>query len=138
MSAWKDWERRACRDMGGRRRGQVEGTGWASGSDDDGSLWCSLECKYTVRYQLRRGWIEQGRRQGKADGRPWVIGIAEHRDRRRIAVTDWDTLVELAFEAGRIDPRRRRFEQAIGPHHDGFDVDGHLGGVGRMLEEKGL
>ena len=102
MTAWKDWERRACRDMGGQRKPQVGPFGWARGSDDDGSIWCSLECKYITRYQLRRSWIEQARRQEKADGRPYVIGMAEHRDKRRIAITDWDTLVELAYEAGRI------------------------------------
>jgi hypothetical protein len=89
-------ERRKCRDLGGGRRGQVAGTGWATGSDDDGSLPYSLECKYTARYGLRRAWVEQARRQGKADGRPWLIAEDEHNDRYGgIAVLAWPTLVEL-------------------------------------------
>jgi hypothetical protein len=96
MSAWKDLERRKCRDLGGRRRGQVVGTGWARGSDDDGSLPVSLQCKYTTRYQLRRSWVEQARVDAKADGRPWVLAIDEHNDRYGgIGVVPWPFLKEL-------------------------------------------
>jgi hypothetical protein len=101
--AWKAWERKACRDMGGQRKPQIGPDGWARGSDDDGSLWCSLECKYLTRYQLRRSWVEQARRQGKAERRPWAIGIREHYERHSgLFICDWDTGVELAYEAGRI------------------------------------
>jgi hypothetical protein len=94
LSAWKHLERRVCRDLGIRRRGQVDADGWAKGSDNtDGPI--SLECKYTTRYQLRRTWVEQARRQSKRDGRPWALVIAEHNDRRKLAVLDYDTFLIL-------------------------------------------
>jgi hypothetical protein len=103
MTAWKDLERRKCRDMGGNRRPSIGPDGWARGSDDDGSLWCYLEAKYVSRYGLRRSWVEKARRESKAEQRPWVIAIDEHNDRHSgIAVTGWLTLVQLAHEAGRI------------------------------------
>jgi hypothetical protein len=104
-TAWKDLERRAAHALGAQRRPSVslEG-GWARGSDDDGTAPFSLECKRTSRYQLRRSWVEQARRQAKADGRPWLLVVAEHGDRRPLAVLDFWVLIELAQDAGRIGP----------------------------------
>jgi hypothetical protein len=102
LTAWKDFERRVCRALGAERRPSAGPTGWAQGSDDDGSAPFSVECKRTTRYSLRRAWVEQARRQGKADGRPWLLVVAEHNDRRPLAVLDFWELVELAQEAGRI------------------------------------
>jgi len=102
VSAWKDLERRVCRALGAERRPSIGPTGWARGSDDDGTAPFAVECKRTTRYQLRRQWIEQARRQ--ADGRPWLLVVAEHNDRRPIAVLDFWTLAELAQDAGRIGP----------------------------------
>lgn len=102
-STWKDLERRKCRDLGGERRGQVERGGWARGSDDDGSLPVSLQVKRTRRYQLRRSWIEQARRDAKEDGRPWALAIDEHNDRHGgLAVIPWPYFILLMYEAGRI------------------------------------
>src|SRR4029450_1011508 len=98
-NAWKALERRVCRALGGERRGQVGPDGWAKGSDDDGSGPFSIECKRTTRYQLPQKWVEQARQQGKADGRPWLLVVAEHYDRRPIAVIDFETLVQLALRA---------------------------------------
>lgn len=97
MSAWKDFERRCCRALGAERRGPDPG------SDDDGSAPFALECKRTTRYQLRGRWVEQARRQGKTSGRPWLLVIGQHNDRRPIAVLDFAALVQLAYEAGRIE-----------------------------------
>ena len=102
MSAWKDFERRVCRALGSNRRGQVAAGGWARGSDDDGTGPFSVECKRTVKYQLRKAWIEQARRQGKEDVRPWLLVIGEHNDRRPIAVMDFADFVMLAKHAGLI------------------------------------
>jgi hypothetical protein len=101
-AAWKDLERRICRALGAERRPSVGLHGWAQGSDDDGSAPFAVETKRTTRYSLRRSWIEQARRQGKADGRPWLLVVAEHNDRRPIAVLDFWELAELVQEAGRI------------------------------------
>lgn len=99
MTAWKDLERRACRQLGAERRGPEPG------SDDDGSAPFAVETKRTVRYQLRQRWISQARRQGKASGRPWLLIIAEHNDRRPIAVLDFLAFVQLLEEAGRLERR---------------------------------
>jgi len=93
--AWKTFERRVCVALGARRRPSVGSEGWASGSDDDGTAPFSVECKRTTRYSLRRSWIEQARAHGKVTKRPWVLVIAEHNDRRPIAVMDFAVLVEL-------------------------------------------
>jgi len=143
VSAWKDLERRVCRALGGQRRGQVGPDGWARGSDDDGTGPFSVETKRTTRYQLRRTWIEQARRQAKADGRPWLLVIAEHNDRRPLAVLDFWSFAELCQDAGWIGeldvhgPRRRldRLADAIDPDSP-IDPDEQVSGVVSMLEEK--
>jgi len=96
VSAWKDLERRVCRALGAERAGPRG----RHGSDDDGRAPFSVECKRTTRYSLRRSWIEQARRQGKSDGRPWLLVIAEHNDKRPIAVVDFWVLAEMAQLAG--------------------------------------
>jgi hypothetical protein len=101
-TAWKDLERRVCRALGAERRGQTGPDGWAHGSDDDGTAPFAVECKRTSRYQLRSAWVEQARRNTRSDGRPWLLVIAEHGDRRPLAVLDLQELVELARQAGRI------------------------------------
>jgi hypothetical protein len=98
MSAWKDLERRICRALGAERAGPRG----RHGADDDGQAPFSVETKRTTRYSLRRSWVEQARRQGKADGRPWLLVIAEHGDRAPIAVMDFWVLAQLAQEAGRL------------------------------------
>jgi hypothetical protein len=104
VTAWKDLERRVCRALGAERRPSIGAAGWARGSDDDGAAPFSVEAKRTTRYQLRRAWIEQARSHGNVTQRPWLLVIAEHRDRNPIAVLDFWALVQLAHEAGRLAP----------------------------------
>ena len=106
MTAWKDLERRVCRALGAERRPSIGAKGWAQGSDDDGTAPFSVETKRTVRYQLRRSWIEQARRHGRDSQRPWLLVIAEHGDRSPVAVLDFWALVQLAEEAGRVGGAR--------------------------------
>lgn len=98
VTAWKDLERRVCRALGAERAGPRG----RHGSDDDGTAPFSVECKRTTRYSLRRAWVEQARRQSRQDGRPWLLVIAEHNDRRPLAVVDFWVLAELAQKAGLI------------------------------------
>jgi hypothetical protein len=100
--AWKDLERRVCRALGAERKPQLGPGGFARGSDDDGQAPFSVEVKRTTRYQLRHAWIEQARRQARGDGRPWLLVVAEHNDRRPLAILDFWVLAQLAQEAGRI------------------------------------
>jgi hypothetical protein len=137
VSAWKDLERRVCRALGSSRRGQVAGSGWAQGSDNTEEGPFSIECKRTVKYQLRRPWIEQARRNAKADGRPWLLVMAEHYDRRPVAVMDFETLVELAYEAGWLPPkaaRHERLKRACNPLSP-IDIEEHVGYIEARLEE---
>lgn len=97
-TAWKDVERRRCRALGAERRGPDPG------SDDDGSAPFALECKRTTHYQLRRAWVEQAKRQGKATGRPWVLSLNEHHDREGLAVLSWPVFVQLLLAAKLITP----------------------------------
>ena len=138
--AWKALERRVARALGSRRRGQYGPDGrYASGSDGDDSGPFSWDTKRTTRYQLRKSWVEQARRNGKTEGRPWLLVISEHYDRRPLAVLDFETLVELAYAAGWIDERAQRYvrlSRAVDPGYP--DAEAHVQGVEAMLEEKEL
>jgi hypothetical protein len=101
--AWKDLERRICRALGAQRRPSIDGIGgWARGSDDNGDAPFAVEVKRSKRKVPEGRWIEQARRNGKADGRPWLLVVAGHNDRRPIAVLDFYELVLLAQQAGRL------------------------------------
>jgi len=100
VTAWKDLERRVCRLFGAERRPSVGPDGWAHGSDDDGTAPFAIETKRTTRYQLRSAWIDQARRNGKQTGRPWLLVIGQHHDRRPIAVCDVYWLAEVCQQAG--------------------------------------
>jgi hypothetical protein len=141
--AWKGFERRVCRLFGAERRGQVGPGGYATGSDDDGSGPFAIECKRTTRYQLRSAWIEQARRNAKAERRPWLLVLGQHYDRRPIAVLDARLLASICREAGLIesteDPFRRldRLHGAIG-EENAIDVDVHVEEIAQTLENQGL
>jgi hypothetical protein len=98
VTAWKDWERRACRALGGQRGGPQG----AAVSDCVGTPW-SVECKRVTRPCLRSEWLSQARSQSKKEGKPWLLLISGHNDRRPIAVLDFLAFCQLAEEAGRID-----------------------------------
>lgn len=97
MSAWKDLERRVARALGGERSGPLG----RHSSDARGTRF-AVECKRTTRYQLRSAWVEQARRQAKAEGAPWLLVISEHGDRRPIVVLDFWCFAEIAQQAGLI------------------------------------
>jgi hypothetical protein len=110
-AAWKDLERRVCRALGAQRRPSIDGTGgWARGSDDDGTCVFAVETKRSKRRVPEGRWIEQAKRNGRADGRPWLLVVAAPGDRvgpgngyqRPVAVLDFWELVELAQQAGRL------------------------------------
>ena len=97
MTAWKDFERRTARAFGGERSGPLG----RNGSDGDGRCLVSLECKRTAEVRIRSSWIEQARRQGKTEGRPWVLAVARHNDRDPIAIVDLKWLAELVNPTGK-------------------------------------
>lgn len=95
MTAWKNLERRICRTLGGTRTGPLG----RYGSDCQHTPF-SVETKRTTRYCVRRSWIDQARRQAKAEAKPWLLVVAEHNDRQPIAIMDFYVLAELAQQAG--------------------------------------
>lgn len=97
MTAWKDLERRVARALGGERSGPLG----RHGSGARGTRF-AVECKRTAHYQLRTKWIEQARRQSKAEGVPWLLVVSEHGERRPIVVLDFWQFTEIAQKAGLI------------------------------------
>lgn len=95
MTAWKDLERRVCRALGGERSGPLG----RLGSDCNGTPF-AVEVKRTTRPCLRGEWLEQARAHQRREGRPWLLVIAGHGDRRPVAVMDFWELAELAQKAG--------------------------------------
>ena len=81
MTAWKDLERSVMAALGTRRRGQITQGGWAKGCGRRRHRPLLSRSQEDQRYQLRRAWVDQARRQSKDDGRPWLLVIAEHGER---------------------------------------------------------
>ena len=121
MTAWKDLERRVMAALGTRRRGQVVQGGWARGSDDDGTGPFNIEVKRTEKYQIRQKWIEQVKAQQQEDGRPWLLVVAEHYDRRPLVICELTTMVYLLRAAGVIPDDSPLADTAGSPEPAGQD-----------------
>ena len=91
MTAWKSFERRVAKALGGTRSGPVG----RMGSDIVGTPF-AVECKRTTRYCLRSSWIAQARRSSKMEGKPWMLAISQHNDPRPLIVMELSTFVEVA------------------------------------------
>ena len=98
-AAWKDLERRVCRALGGQRGGPIG----AAVSDCIGTPF-AVECKRSKRRVPEGRWIAQAEAQSRREGKPWLLVVAGHNDRRPIAVLDFWELAELAQDAGLIGP----------------------------------
>lgn len=99
MSAWKDLERRVARALGGTRTGPKG----RAVSDVEGTPF-SVECKRTVTTTggIRGSWVQQARMQGKQEGKPWLLVVSGHHDRRPVVVMDFWSFAEVAQQAGLI------------------------------------
>lgn len=93
--AWKDLERRVCRELGGRRSGPLG----AAVSDCVGVPF-AVEVKRSKRRAVLARWITQAEGQSRREGRPWLLVVAGHADRHPFAVLDFALLVELVRRAG--------------------------------------
>lgn len=98
--AWKDFERRVCKALGGRRAGPVG----ASVSDCVGVPF-SVEIKRSSRPgpPVLSAWIQQARDQGRREGKPWLIVVGGHFDRRPIVALDLGQFLLIARQAGLIE-----------------------------------
>jgi hypothetical protein len=97
VSAWKDLELRWCRRFGGRRAGPI-----GSAVSDCINTPFAIEIKRSRRAgpPVLSTWIAQAKLQGKREGRPWLIIVAGHNDRRPVACLDAELLAELCERAG--------------------------------------
>jgi hypothetical protein len=96
-AAWKDLERRVCALLGGHRGGPLG----ASVSDCVNTPF-AVEVKRSSRPgpPILSKWVLQARTNGRREGRPWLVVVAGHNDRRPIACMDLFVLVEIAQQAG--------------------------------------
>jgi hypothetical protein len=97
-TAWKDLELRICRALGGQRAGPT-GKGC---SDCTPNVPFAVEIKRSLRRVPEGRWIEQARRNGKTEGRDWLLVVAGHRDTRPVVVLDFWTFAQVAQQAGLI------------------------------------
>ena len=97
MSAWKDLERRVCRALGGQRRGPTGVT-----CSDCVETPFAVEVKRSKRGTPEGAWIEQARRHGASEGKPWLLVVSKPGSQRPVAVLDFWEFAELAQKAGLI------------------------------------
>jgi hypothetical protein len=94
VTAWKDLERRACRSLGYERRGPM-GKGL---SDCEQACPWAVEVKRSKRGAIETAWLEQAKRQGKDEGKPWLLVVAGHNDRDPTVTLSFRALLELLEE----------------------------------------
>jgi hypothetical protein len=94
-AAWKDHERRVSHALGGKRRGL------GSGSDVVGVPW-AVECKRSSRGAILASWLEQARKQGRREGRPWLLVVSRHNDPSPTVTLPFSDFLALCREAGRL------------------------------------
>jgi hypothetical protein len=98
-AAWKDFEDRVCRALGGRR---VLGNRGSSIPDSDENVQFSVEAKHGYeKFALRSDWLEQARRNA-VSGKPWILVQAPKRSRTPLVTLEFSTFVEIASKAGYI------------------------------------
>jgi hypothetical protein len=95
--AWKDLERRICRQLGGQRSGPT-----GKGASDCADTPFAVEVKRT-RYlgpPVLSKWVLQAKANAREERRPWLVVVAGHHDRRPIVALDFFVFCELAQQAG--------------------------------------
>jgi hypothetical protein len=97
VSAWKDHERRWCHRFGGRRAGPQ-----GAAVSDCVNTPFAIEMKRTIKPgpPVYSSWISQAKGQSHREGKPWLIIVAGHNDRRPIACLDAELLAQICEKAG--------------------------------------
>jgi len=113
MTAWKDLERRVCAALGGRRGGNT-----GQPHSDCVGVPYAVEVKRSSRPgpPVLSNWIVQARHQGRIEGKPWLVVVAGHNDRRPVACLDFAELVRLVHSA---HARQEPGTAALGVREDG-------------------
>ena len=71
-AAWKAAERRICAAFGGARRGpDGKGQSDCTGTDE------AVQIKYSKRGVPEGRWIDDAKRHGKNEKKPWVLVVAQ-------------------------------------------------------------
>jgi hypothetical protein len=98
VTAWKDLERRICRELGGERSGP-QGKSMSDCSDD---VPFAVEVKRSSRPgpPVLSKWITQARAHARKERRPWLVVVCNHGSRTPIVALDYWTFVSLARKAG--------------------------------------
>lgn len=107
MTAWKALERRVCAQLGGRRGGPIG----AAVSDCVGVPW-SVEIKRSARGCVLTSWLTQAQQQSRREGRPWLLVVAGHNDRKPTVTLELAEFRRLAIAAGAI-PDSNEVEEAV-------------------------
>ena len=108
MSAWKDVERRICRAFGGER----VGPSGRLGSDCSGTPF-AIEVKRTKNRVPEARMIAQAELQGKAEGKPWVLVVVGHNDRKPLVTLELSVLLDALTRANVLPPPGP--EPSVGP-----------------------
>jgi len=69
--------------------------------------------------------IAQAERQGRAEGKPWVLVVAGHNDRKPIATLELSVLLDAMHRAGLI-PAASPEESTIAGQSSATDADGPI------------
>jgi hypothetical protein len=116
VTAWKDLERRVCRDLGGERRGPV-----GRDMSDCVGIPYAVEVKRSSRAgpPVLSAWVQQAKEQGAREGLPWLLVVAGHGDRRPIVCRDFDGEVALIAAARAGERCREALEWIADPSYVG-------------------
>lgn len=95
--SWKALERRVCARLGGTRRGP---TG-RDLSDCTDAVPFAVEVKRSAQGAILTRWLEQAKRHGKVERKPWILVVAGHNDRAPTATVDFEMLAQALSLEGR-------------------------------------
>lgn len=90
-NTWKRLELRVCRALGYERRGP---TGRDCSDCEPACPW-AVEVKRSKQGAILSKWLEQAKRQGKDEGKPWLLVVGGHNDRHPTVTMEWREFVEL-------------------------------------------
>jgi hypothetical protein len=98
--AWKDFEDRVCKQLGGRR---ILGNRGSGVPDCDERVPFAVEAKHGYeKFRLPKAWIDQARRNAVASDKPWLIVQAPKHARRPVVTLDFGDFVSICKDAGLI------------------------------------
>ena len=89
-NAWKDFERRVAKDLGGVRGGP---TGFTTPDVIGLPVPFAPECKYMQTLSLRKAHVDQARKNAR--GKPWGLFLQEAKTSQRLVVLEYETFLTM-------------------------------------------